>query len=285
MARIPLNGVSVNVEVVGEGPAVVAVHGFTGNSSTWEAFIQAACREFTVVAVDVLGHGGSDAPESPERYTMQRFAEDLVALLDSMDLDKASWLGYSMGGRICLYLALKAPQLCRALVLEGASPGISDPDERRSRVEGDAALARLIEEKGVAAFVEHWEGLPLFASQCRLPREVREKLHRQRLRNNPIGLANSLRGMGAGVQPPLQERLHSLSMPALFVAGEEDGKYCKLARSMRAAVLNGQVSIIPEAGHAPHLEQPQRFNSAVLEFLRAHRETDERLQREYSTPS
>ncbi len=260
------------MEVTGDGPPLVAVHGFTGDMSIWACFKEAARRELTLVTVDVLGHGASDAPPDPSRYSMEHCVEDLLGVLDSLDVQRAAWLGYSMGGRICLYLALAAPDRCRALVLEGASPGVSDAEERRCRVERDAALARMIEEKGVETFVDYWESLPLFGSQRRLDEGARERLRRQRLRNSPVGLANSLQGMGAGAQPPLQGRLSGLAMPALFVVGEEDTRFCDIAQSMKSAVPQGQLAIIPEAGHAVHLERPERFNQAVLGFLRAQKE-------------
>ncbi|MFQ5872392.1 MAG: 2-succinyl-6-hydroxy-2,4-cyclohexadiene-1-carboxylate synthase [Dehalococcoidia bacterium] len=274
MPRMPVNGAELNVEVVGEGPPVVAVHGFTGDISTWDCFVEAARAEFTLILVDVLGHGCSEAPGDPGRYSMDHCVEDLVGVLDGIGVRRASWLGYSMGGRICLYVALNAPDRCRALVLEGASPGISNARDRRERVDRDVELARIIEERGVATFVEYWEALPLFATQQRLPQAARERLRRQRLRNNPVGLANTLRGIGVGVQPPLQDRLSCLAPPVLFVVGEKDGKFCDLARSMNAAVPNGRLAVIPEAGHAVHLEQPDRFNSIVLDFLRVCREEE-----------
>ena len=272
MPRVPVNGVSLNVEVVGNGPAVVAIHGFTGDMSTWDSFREAARGKFSVITVDVLGHGASEAPEDPDRYSMEHCAQDLLNVLDSLGLQQASWVGYSMGGRICLNLALAAPGRCRALVLESTSPGISDVDERRRRVERDEALARMIEEKGIEAFVDYWESQPLFDSQRRLDEEARQQLRCQRLQNSPTGLANSLRGMGTGVQPALQCRLPTLPMPVLVVVGEEDDVYCDIARSMKAAVPLGELAVIAEAGHAVHLEQPDRFNRAVLGFLRAHKE-------------
>ena len=271
MPRVPVNGVSLKVEVVGEGPPVVGLHGFTGDMSIWDCFKQAVCREFTLVLVDLLGHGGSDAPYDSTRYSMDRCVGDLLGVLNSLEIQRASWIGYSMGGRICLYLALTAPERCHALVLEGVSPGISDTDERRRRIDSDAGLARLIEEKGVAAFVEYWESLPMFESQGRLPGKVRQGLRSQRLRNNPLGLANSLRGLGSGVQPPLDERLPYLDLPVFFVVGEEDSKFCQIAQSMDRAVPQGRVALIPEAGHAAHLEQPDDFNRIVMNFLRAHK--------------
>jgi len=267
MSRVTVNGVTFNVKAEGSGPVVLALHGFTGNVATWRGFAEAARGDFTVVAVDMLGHGASDAPDDPARYVMERCAEDLTSVLDHLGIQRAVWMGYSMGGRIALACATIAPQRCAALVLESASPGLADESERLQRMVNDEALARRILREGVQAFVDYWESIPLFASQARLSPEARAALRAQRLTNNARGLANSLRGVGAGAQPPVHDRLPSLSAPTLCVVGAEDAKFTAIAREMCRALPNGRLAVIPEAGHAAHLEQPERFKRTVLRFL------------------
>ena len=266
MSRIAVNGVRLNVEVRGEGPALLLLHGFTGSSATWAPHAD-AWPGLCTVAVDLLGHGDSDCPPDADRYRMERCVEDLTALLDRLGIERAGVLGYSMGGRVALHLALSAPDRLWALVLESASPGIEDAAEREERLRSDAALAGALERDGVAAFVERWEAQPLFASQARLPAGVREELRRQRLRNDPGGLANSLRGMGAAAQEPVLARLGELGVPVLLIAGAEDEKYCALARRMAAALPCARLEMVPEAGHAVHVEQPEAFAGAVRRFL------------------
>lgn len=273
MSLVSVNGVRLNVEVEGRGPPVVALHGFTGSVATWEAFTAAASRDYMVVRVDLLGHGASDAPESPERYRMERCVEDLAALLDRLGLARATWLGYSLGGRVAISAAVGLPERTAALIAESASPGLARlRREGRDRVAQDERLARWIEEVGIEEFVAHWEALPLFASQASLPAASSERLRAQRLRNRPVGLANSLRGMGSGAQPPLHRRLPELAMPALFIAGAEDSKFVAIAREMHRAVPGSRLDVIPGAGHAAHLERPDDFNQAVLGFLTELRE-------------
>ncbi|MCH8994591.1 MAG: 2-succinyl-6-hydroxy-2,4-cyclohexadiene-1-carboxylate synthase [Chloroflexi bacterium] len=271
MSRIAANGVSFNVDVRGEGPALLLLHGFTGSSATWTPYLD-AWRGFTAIAVDLLGHGESDAPPDPHRYTMERCIEDLSALLDELDLPRAAVLGYSMGGRVALRLALHAPERVSALVLESASPGIEDSSEREERVRSDGALADSIERDGIEAFVDRWQAQPLFATQARLPETVRNELRRQRLSNDPIGLANSLRGMGAGAQEPVLDRLSAVNIPTLLLVGEEDENYCALARRMAAALPCSKLEIVSGAGHTVHLEQPDAFASNVQKFLTAPRQ-------------
>lgn len=270
MSDVTVNGVRLHVEVTGEGPAVLLLHGFTGSAETWAPH-RAAWEGFTAVAVDLLGHGRSDCPADPARYRVERCVEDLLAVLDRLGFGRAAVLGYSMGGRVALRLALRAPERVWALVLESASPGIEDPEERAARVRSDDALAADIERDGIEAFVARWEALPLWASQARLPAEVRERLRAQRLRNSPVGLANSLRGMGAGQEEPVLDRLDRLTLPVLLLAGALDGKYCGLAREMARRLPCARLAVVPEAGHAVHLEQPAAFQAAVRAFLQEHK--------------
>ncbi len=267
MSRVAVNGVHYHVDRRGSGPALLLLHGFTGSIVTWADLAPRLADRFDTVAVDLLGHGASDAPPDPARYRMERCVADLVALLDALDLPRAAVLGYSMGGRVALHLALAAPARVGALVLESASPGILDAAERAARRASDAALADLLEREGIAAFVDRWERLPLWASQASLPREARARLRAQRLANRPEGLAGSLRGLGAGEMAPVHDRLGALGMPALLVAGALDGKYRALAESMAAAMPRARVAVVPGAGHAVHLERPEAFLRAVGAFL------------------
>ncbi|MHB8377004.1 MAG: 2-succinyl-6-hydroxy-2,4-cyclohexadiene-1-carboxylate synthase [Dehalococcoidia bacterium] len=275
MTRIATDGLHLNVETAGEGVPLLLLHGFSGSAATWEPYAE-AWAGFRTIAVDLIGHGASDAPPDESRYTMTRCVADLSALLDALGVGRAAVLGYSMGGRVALHLALAAPERVAALILEGASPGIEDPAERRARVASDRALADDIERDGVEAFVDRWQALPLFVTQARLPDAVRARLRAQRLRNSAGGLANSLRGMGAGTTEPVVARLHELRMPVLLVAGEHDAKYRAIALAMRERMPDARVSIVAGAGHAVHLEQPAAFAPLVKEFVTACPQLSER---------
>lgn len=265
--RIAVDGLGYHVERFGVGPTLVLLHGFTGSTVTWVEHVAAFARDFATIAIDLPGHGGTGAPDDPGRYHMDHLVADLVTILDRLGVARAAWLGYSLGGRVALQVAAVVPTYVAALILEGASAGIADPAERAARVRSDEALADRIERDGVAAFVDHWERLPLFASQARLSAERRATQRRQRLANDPQGLANSLRGMGQGAQLPLHDQLSAISAPALLVAGEEDGKFRQLASEMVMALPAAKIAVIPGAGHAAHLEQPDLFNKVVLRFL------------------
>ena len=246
-----------------DGPTLVMLHGFTGSASGWGSHLDAfAAAGLRVIALDLHGHGMSDAPADPRRYAMECCQQDILAALHELGVRRgeALLLGYSMGGRIALYTAFSG--FFRALILESASPGLEDPAEREQRRDSDEALAASIERDGVQAFVERWEKLPLFASQSQLPPTVQAALRQQRLQNRANGLAQSLRGVGTGAQPALHAQLPTLGIPVLLIAGELDTKFTTIALAMARLLPQAQVCIVPEAGHAVHLEQPEKFDAA-----------------------
>jgi 2-succinyl-6-hydroxy-2,4-cyclohexadiene-1-carboxylate synthase len=246
---------------------LLLLHGFTGNAATWGDIVAELRPETPCIAVDLVGHGETEHPSSLDHYRMPAAVADLATLLDLLDLPRVALLGYSMGGRMALQFAVAHPERVSALLLESSSPGIADPAERAARVQSDEALAERIERDGIPAFVREWEALPLFRSQTRLPAAVQEAQRAQRLRNSPLGLANSLRGMGAGAQQPVWPALATLRMRVLLIAGEEDRKYVGLARAMEERLRDVRVSIVPEAGHTVHLEQRAAFTATVRDFL------------------
>ena len=270
MASLVTNGVQLNVEIEGQGPPLVLLHGFTGSAANWRAHAAVWSGKFRTVAVDLLGHGASDSPADPACYRVEQCVNDLAAIFDRLDLARVHLLGYSMGGRVALHLAAAHPDRLATLVLESTSPGLAGPDERRARVSSDEALANMIERQGLEVFVEHWSRQPLFASQADLPVGVRADLRAQRLRNNPHGLANSLRGIGAGVMPALWDCLPGVGVPTLVIAGALDDRYVRIAAAMAAGLPSAEVAVVPGAGHTVHLEQPEAFDRLVLQFLLAH---------------
>jgi len=260
-------GVRLHVVREGQGTPVVALHGFTGACESLDGVAERLRDRHCVVRVDLVGHGASDAPRELAPYAIKACAAQLDALCDVLGIGAPHWLGYSMGGRAALAVAAFHPARVRSLVLVGASAGLVHDDERAARVRDDEALAASIERDGIAPFVERWMALPLFASQARLGAEALAAARAQRLRNRPHGLANSLRGMGSGAQPPLHDALERLAAPACFVAGAEDAKFRAIAAQLAAISPSGESSVIEAAGHAVHLDAPDAFAALALDFF------------------
>jgi 2-succinyl-6-hydroxy-2,4-cyclohexadiene-1-carboxylate synthase len=250
---------------------LLLLHGFTGSSQAWgEEVLEALARSRRVLAVDLPGHGRSDTPPLGDPLHIGCVVADLAHLLDRSGIEKADWLGYSMGGRIALAAALTRPGRVARLILESASPGLADAAERGERRMSDEALAARIEALGVEAFVDEWLAQPLFATQARLPDEVRERERRWRLSNRPEALAACLRGLGTGTQPPFWERLPERRSPTLLITGEHDTRFTGIATRMLAgfaATPDARHVVVPGAGHAVHLEAPGAWLAAVTSFL------------------
>lgn len=261
------SGLQMNVEARGVGPPVVLLHGFTGSARSWGPLFDLLAERHTLISVDITGHGESAKPADVDAYAMERVARDVIDAVHTAGVRQPAWFGYSMGGRLALYIAATYPAEVSRLALLGASAGLADEDARASRRAADEALAARIERDGIPAFVEEWEQLPLWKSQARLPADVRDAIRAGRLANDPIGLAGSLRGMGTGAQPPLHEQLADITIPTLVLAGEEDERYVAIGTELARAMPDAQFEAIPTAGHAAHLENPAGCARVLAGFL------------------
>lgn len=264
---LAIDGLRLHATEQGKGPPVVVLHGFTGAAVGWAALAGALAERFTTIAIDIVGHGESDAPQAVDRYRMRRCVDDLVAMLRGLGHQRATWLGYSMGARTAMQVAAWRADAVAALVLEGATPGMRTAEQRAARVASDEALAGRIEREGVEPFVDYWEALPLFATQREMPAEVQRAVRAGRLANSATGLANSLRGMGTGAQDALHDRLAEMRVPALLVTGARDERFTALAAEMAQTLPDATIASIDGAGHAAHIERPERFSTIVSEFL------------------
>ncbi len=270
---------NATVEFCDEGPSalpadaparepVVLLHGFTGSKESWRDLREELRPDRRVVSIDLPGHGGTRVGSEVESYSIERAAAMVIRLLtEILGVARFSMLGYSMGGRLALFIALKHGAHISRLVLESASAGIADPAEREARRKADAELAAFAERAGIEAFVKRWESMPLFESMARMPAERIERLRRERLACCVEELARSLRAMGTGSQPWLGGEIAALRMPTLVIAGALDLKFTAIGRQIAAAAGDARFESIAGAGHAPHLERPREFNRVVADCL------------------
>src|SRR5215216_6444427 len=193
MSIVRANGIDFHVEDHGTGMPLVLLHGFTGSAASWTPVRYDLARFHRVIAIDIIGHGASAAPEDPSHYTFEQALLDLAEITAQLGIARAAWLGYSMGGRLALGMALDHPDRVSALILESATAGVQHEKERLQRAEADQELARRIEEVGIEMFVPEWERLPIWDSQRTLSVGVLQFQREIRLRNRAVGLANSLR--------------------------------------------------------------------------------------------
>lgn len=263
--NIELNGVHYFYEVKGTGEPLLLLHGFTGDSSSWKNVN--LDNHYKIITIDLIGHGQTESPQDVNRYKMEQAVNDIVSFIQFLNIDKVNLLGYSMGGRLALSLAMLHPNRVKRLILESSSPGLKTKEERLARMEQDERLAQRIELEGIESFVRYWENIPLFATQRLLSKEAREAIRKQRLNNSPIGLANSLRGMGTGSQPSWWKQLYKLSTPTLLLCGELDRKFHRIALEMDTFLPESHVSVFPKVGHTLHLENVSKFNETIHHFL------------------
>jgi 2-succinyl-6-hydroxy-2,4-cyclohexadiene-1-carboxylate synthase len=247
----------LHAEVDGRGPRLVLVHGFAQNRRCWGPVGTDLAADHEVVRVDAPGHGLSSQFHAGLRTGARLIADQG---------GEATYLGYSMGARFLLHLGLANPEVVNGLVLLGATGGLDDPEARAERRRVDEGMAARLERDGVDAFLSAWLALPLFAG---LSTEM--QFLSERMENTIEGLAESLRQAGTGTQDPLWSKLHRLEMPVLLLAGALDVKFAAEAERLGASIGdNATVALIPDAGHAAHLEQPEAFLAVLRPWLSAH---------------
>ena len=246
------------------GSALLFLHGFMGSARDWIETVR-AFPDYLCILVDLPGHGQSSG-YPPRGYPMPQAALALLTVLDELGVQQCIPVGYSMGGRLALHLAVNHPERCRGLVVESGSPGLASEPEREGRREWDESKASELERQGLDAFLEDWYRQPLVHSIRRDEARFAALMERRR-HNDPAGLARSLRLMGTGSQPSLWPQLPEIRFPWLAVAGELDSRYGKTLQDMVSHSEKGRLATIPDAGHNTHFENPEAFSRTLREFL------------------
>ena len=248
-------------------PALVFLHGFMGSSADWLDVTLALEDRFRCIALDLPGHGASLGLPSGS-YSFEGAARATVRTLDELNVLRATFVGYSMGGRLALYLALRYPERCAALFLESASPGLEGVAEREARRRSDREKAARLASGDFEQFLMDWYSQPLFTSLARRDGPFEEMITARR-GNDPAELALALTGMSTGAQPSLWGELPDLDVPALAVAGELDEKFVALAQRMAGASPNMRAAVVPGTGHNVRVEAPEEYVASLKGFLEA----------------
>jgi 2-succinyl-6-hydroxy-2,4-cyclohexadiene-1-carboxylate synthase len=247
----------------GRGEPLVALHGFTQNAGCFAPFIPSIAghtKRRRLVAIDLPGHGSSTNVRA-------NLKESAALVADAGG--EADYLGYSLGGRVLLHVALEHPEVTRKIVLIGAHAGIEDPAERAKRIESDELLANRLDaavgdDKAFLAFLEDWLKGPLFTHL-----KPDRAMIWLRLINDPDAVASSLRLCGLGTQQPLWDRLGEISVPVLVLAGSYDERFTEIGRRICASIGdNARFEFVEKSGHSCHLEQPRKTAKIVEEFLK-----------------
>ena len=233
---------------------VTCVPGFSQHGDSWDELRSLVPGERRWLTPDVT------------RATLAEAEAELLALWEREDVERTDLVGYSQGGRIALSVAANHPERVRTLATIAAHAGFESAQRARRREE-DQALAARIEREGIDWFAAYWAALPLFAGLARRGPSFLERLDAGRRRNDPALLAAQLRGMGAGATEPFWDRLSRVDAPALVMAGAEDERYVAYAGRLARALPRARVAIVPNAGHAAHLERPAAVAALLADHL------------------
>lgn len=237
---------------------VVALHGFTGASDSFEK-LKLQKRGYQVIAPYLTGHGPS--PDLSSRNFEDEVAR--IATLAERFPAPRHLLGYSMGARVALGLGLDYPSLFRSLTLIGVNPGLDDQQAREARRAWEERWIGVLEQDGLAVFEYHWSRLPLFSSQQRLSGVELQRQKETRLRHSARGLGHALEVLGLSRMPDFWPRLSLLRCPVRIVTGSEDAKFQAIAQQMARLMPQAQVVIVDSAGHNALLEAPDDVGEAL----------------------
>lgn len=258
-------------------PAILFLHGFMGDRTEFELTIADISKQFYCVAINLPAHGEIDVikqmtdqiADQDDYYTIQSTANLVIKFLDFLRIEQCFLVGYSMGGRLALYLTIYFPQYFHKVVLESASAGLRTAAEKSNRLAKDQKLATELEHlkhHDFRLFLENWYQQSIFASLRSHPNfpQMLEK----RLNNSPAQLAKSLRNLSIGMQPSLWEKLSENEVPLLLLVGELDLKFVQVNQQMQQLCKLSQLQIVPNCGHNIHFENPNLFIEKIQSFFK-----------------
>ncbi|MFC1873232.1 alpha/beta fold hydrolase [Chloroflexota bacterium] len=258
-----VNGVDLNYEVVGEGRAVVFLHGYTGNVNDWASQVSVLSSKYKVVTLEHRGHGKSAAPSLKEAYSIPIFASDVFELLKKLNIAKCWLVGHSLGGFIALEFALRYQDMLAAMVLVDTSSGFSsDPGYAPFR----RKLDELARSRGMgAAFDYNSANDPVRKERFENHPEQKEIARQKMLMTSVDGYVYVWQA--SEEWEPITDRLAEIGVPTLVYWGSEDAMFLDACRNLKENIAGAELVVVEGSGHAPHEEMPTVFNNRLLEFL------------------
>jgi 2-succinyl-6-hydroxy-2,4-cyclohexadiene-1-carboxylate synthase len=276
--KIQAGKININAEYLSEikpeKEYLFLIHGFTGSAKDWlepplsgHSICEQLDDRFNKIAVDLIGHGKSESPQSANQYSSDSISAQIDGVITTFTQKKVILAGYSMGGRAALTFAVNNPGKLKGLILESSSAGIKKHSERKIRVDSDEKLAEFILQNDINTFLTKWMDQELFGTLKRFANSKLEELKKARLHNKPIALASTLRSFGLGVMPFLGDNLGNLNFPVLLLTGQLDSRFTRINAHLQKQFPNAKHSVIQNSGHNIHLEEPKKFINAINKFL------------------
>ncbi len=250
MARAKLNGIEIDYEVSGGGPAVLLSHGYSATRRMWDAQHRVLGARYRAISWSMRGHGETESPADPARYSAALTVGDMRALLGHLGVERAVIGGLSLGGYVSLAFYLEHPEMVRALVICDSGPGYRSAEAREAWNARARERAAALETRGLDALGKS--------------REVREAVA---LHRSAQGLAHAARGMLAQEGSRVIDGLASIRVPTLIIVGDRDQPFLAPCEYMAKKIPAARLEVIRDAGHSSNLDQPEAFNRVLLDFL------------------
>jgi pimeloyl-ACP methyl ester carboxylesterase len=250
MAQVTLNGIEIDYEVTGTGPAVLLSHGYSATRRMWDDQHRALSDRYRVISWSMRGHGATESPADPARYSAALTIADMRALLTHLGVERAVIGGLSLGGYVSLGFALEHPAVTRALVICDSGPGYRNAEAREAWNARARERAAALEARGLEALGRS--------------REVAESA---RLHRSAQGLAHAARGMLAQEGSRVIDGLAGIAVPTLVIVGDQDQPFLAPCEYMAKKIPGARLEVIRGAGHSSNLDQPETFNRILRDFL------------------
>ncbi len=253
MATAAVEGARLHYEVAGEGPTLLLSHGFGATGRMWDGQRQAFADRWRVIAWDMRGHGETESPDEPARYSTDHTVADMRALLGHLGIRRGVIGGLSLGGYVSLAFHAAHPEMVRALVICDSGPGYRNAEARAAWNERAFRRADDLETRGLDALAGS-------------SREMRDAVRHHR---SAKWLALAARGMLAQQDGRVIETLPAIRVPTLIIVGDKDEPFLAPCRYMAGKIPGARLEVIAGAGHSANLDQPEAFNRVLGEFLAA----------------
>lgn len=236
-------------------PYLLMLHGFMGSAKVFNHLIDGLTSFCNPITIDLAGHGETESPEDPKLYSAERQIEQLHSIIQRLQFNDLYLYGYSMGGRLDFQMIASHPEVIAGAIIESSHCGILSENERADRLKLDEKRAENIEQN-FETFIEKWMDMPLFQHT---PDEMKSVYKKVMEAQNPKTLSASLRGFGAGVMPPVCDKLNEADLPITLIAGELDEKYVERMTEIHQQTDRSSLKIVASAGHRVHVDQPEKL--------------------------
>ena len=251
MAKAALNGIQIEYQDGGSGPAVLLTHGYSATGRMWDGQRQALGYRYRIISWDMRGHGQTDSPADPTQYSHALTVADMRALLQHHGVTRAVVGGLSLGGTMSLAFSLAHPEMVRALVICDSGPGFRNAAAREEWNQQARKRAADLEARGLEA----------------LGGRSREMEEAVRYHRSAQGLAHAARGMLAQQDSRIIDSLPGIRVPTLIIVGDQDTPFLAPCEYMAKKIPGARLEVIAGAGHSSNLDQPEAFNRVLADFL------------------